>query len=151
MFERRLAMVYTFPSHFPMYAYIVAAVAAIAGVAILVMRRQVVIAVIAFGVALLAGGLVGPMLAMDRVVLDDTKLEQTTGFWFSPTVKGFKLADAKKVEVVSETDLRGRVQEKWLVTSKTGRVQELDPGDLWEVNGDDILTRLRQKGIDARR
>jgi len=144
-------MVYTFPSHFPMYAYVFAAVAAVAGVAILVMRRQVAIAVVAFGIALLAGGIVGPMLAMDRVVLDNEKIEQTTGFWWSPTVIGFKLADTAKVEVVSETNLRGRVAEKWIVTSKRGRVQELDPGDLWENNGDDILIRLRQKGIDAHR
>ena len=39
------------------------------------------------------------MLALDRFVLDDQKLEQTTGFWFAPLTKGFRPADVEYVEI----------------------------------------------------
>ena len=102
---------------------------------------------IAFGVSALAGGLVAPMLAMDRVVLDDEKLEQTTGIWFAPTVKGFRLADVALVTIDTARDSQNREYELWIVRMKNGQTRQIDPGDLWEMNGPDIIARLREKGI----
>jgi hypothetical protein len=32
---------------------------------------------------------------------------------------------------------------------KDGHSQDVDPGDLWEMNGPDIIERLRAKGIEV--
>ena len=99
---------------------------------------------------MLAGAIFAPALALDRVVLDDEKLEQTTGFWFSPTVKGLRLADTAVVTIGTELDRKGRTQEVWIITAKDGSTRTIDPGDLWEMNGADIIKRLREKGIEVR-
>ncbi|WP_437912984.1 hypothetical protein WME73_39365 [Sorangium sp. So ce302] len=144
-------MIYSFPSYVPGIAIAVAVLAASIGVLLLWRRQPLVVALIAFGVSAVAGGLFAPMLAMDRVVLDDEKLEQTTGFWFAPTVKGFRLAEVESIAIGTARDRKNREIEVWIVKGRDGQVQEIDPGDLWEMNGQDIIRRLREKGIDVRR
>ncbi|WP_438032978.1 hypothetical protein [Sorangium sp. So ce204] len=144
-------MIYSFPSYVPGIAIAIAAIAASIGVLLLWRRQPLVVALIAFGVSAVAGGLFAPMLAMDRVVLDDEKLEQTTGFWFAPTVKGFRLAEVESIAIGTARDRKNREYEVWIVKGRDGETREIDPGDLWEMNGQDILLRLREKGIDVRR
>ncbi|WP_437324927.1 hypothetical protein [Sorangium sp. So ce381] len=144
-------MIYSFPSYVPGIAIAIAVVAASIGALLLWRRQPMIIALIAFGVAAVAGGLFAPMLAMDRVVLDDQKLEQTTGFWFAPTVKGFRLAEVASLAIGTARDRKNREIEVWIVKMKDGQTREIDPGDLWEMNGQDIIRRLREKGIDVRR
>ncbi|WP_437990685.1 hypothetical protein [Sorangium sp. So ce145] len=143
-------MIYSFPSYVPGIAIAVAVLAASIGVLLLWRRLPLVVALIAFGVSAVAGGLFAPMLAMDRVVLDDDKLEQTTGFWFAPTVKGFRLAEVESIAIGTARDRKNRKIEVWIVKGRDGQTREIDPGDLWEMNGQDILRRLREKGIDVR-
>ncbi|WP_437981664.1 hypothetical protein [Sorangium sp. So ce117] len=143
-------MIYSFPSYVPGIAIAVAVIAASIGVLLLWRRQPLVVALIAFGVSAVAGGLFAPMLAMDRVVLDDEKLEQTTGFWFAPSVKGFRLAEVESVAIGTARDRKNREIEVWIVKGRDGQTREIDPGDLWEMNGQDILRRLREKGIDVR-
>ncbi len=142
-------MTYTFPVYVPGAAVAVAVVAAFAGVLLLWMRKPLLLALAAFGVAAFSGGFIAPILALDRVVLDDEKLEQTTGFWFMPTVKGFRLADVELITITIKRDRKNREREVWVVTTQDGRTQEIDPGDLWELNGADIIKRLREKGIEV--
>ncbi|WP_441291277.1 hypothetical protein ACSRUE_13130 [Sorangium sp. KYC3313] len=144
-------MIYSFPSYVPGIAIAVAVLAASIGVLLLWRRQPLVVALIAFGVSAVAGGLFAPMLAMDRVVLDDEKLEQTTGFWFAPTVKGFRHADVASVAIGTARDRKNRKIEVWIVKMRDGQTREIDPGDLWEMNGQDILRRLREKGIEVSR
>ncbi|WP_437544944.1 hypothetical protein WME97_37610 [Sorangium sp. So ce367] len=144
-------MIYSFPSYVPGIAIAIAVLAASIGVLLLWRRQPLVVALIAFGVSAVAGGLFAPMLAMDRVVLDDEKLEQTTGFWFAPTVKGFRLAEVESVAIGTARDRKNREIEVWIVKGRDGQTREIDPGDLWEMNGQDILRRLGEKGIDVRR
>ncbi|WP_437895214.1 hypothetical protein [Sorangium sp. So ce124] len=144
-------MIYSFPSYVPGIAIAIAVVAASIGALLLWRRQPLTIALIAFGVAALAGGIFAPMLAKDRVVLDDEKLEQTTGFWFAPTVKGFRLAEVASLAIGTARDRKNREIEVWIVKMKDGQTREIDPGDLWEMNGQDIIRRLREKGIDVRR
>ncbi len=89
----------------------------------------------------------GPMLFYDRVVVNEERVEQTTGFWFSPTVKGFDLADLKKVIITTGRDLKGRKIEIWMAEYNNGESVRLDPGDLWESNGDQIVNFLRNLGV----
>ena len=142
-------MVYTFPTYVPGIAVAVAALAATIGAFLLWKRQPWMFSFIAFGVSVLAGGLVAPMLAMDRVVLDDEKLEQTTGIWFAPTVKGFRLGDVALVTIDTARDSQNREYEVWIVRMKNGQTRQIDPGDLWEMNGPDIIARLREKGIEV--
>ena len=143
-------MNYTFPSYVPGIAVAISVVAATIGGLLLWKRRTLILSLIALGISAFAGGIVAPMLAMDRVVFDDEKLEQTTGFWFSPIVKGFRLADVALVTISTARDRKNREYEVWIVTMKNGQRQEIDPGDLWERNGPDIVERLRGKGIKVR-
>ncbi|WP_437587819.1 hypothetical protein [Sorangium sp. So ce1000] len=143
-------MTYTFPGYVPGIAVAVAVLAASIGALLLWRRKPLAIALILFGVSALAGGLVAPMLARDRVVLDDEKLEQTTGFWFAPTVKGFRLAEVASIAIGTARDRKNREYEVWIVKRRDGQTREIDPGDLWEMNGQDIIRRLREKGIDVR-
>jgi hypothetical protein len=144
-------MIYRFPTYVPGIALAIAVLAASIGALLLWRRQPLTIALIAFGVAAVAGGVFAPMLAMDRVVLDDEKLEQTTGFWFAPTVKGFRFADVASIAIGTTRDRKNREVEVWRVKGKDGQTREIDPGDLWEMNGQDIIGRLREKGIDVRR
>ena len=143
-------MVYTFPGYVPGIAVAVAVVAAMIGALLLWRRKSLSLSLIAFGVSALAGVIFAPTLAMDRVVLDDEKLEQTTGFWFAPTVKGFRLTDVASVAIGTARDKKNREYEVWIVTMKNGQTRQIDPGDLWEMNGADIIERLRAKGIEVR-
>ena len=85
----------------------------------------------------------GPMLFNDRVVINEKRLEQTTGFWFSPTVKGFDLLDLRKVIITTGRDLKGREIEIWVAEYNDGESVRIDPGDLWESNGDQIVDFLK--------
>ncbi len=143
-------MIYTFPGYVPGIAVAVSVLAATIGALLLWKSKPLLLSLIAFGVSALAGGFVAPMLAMDRVVLDDEKLEQTTGFWFAPTVKGFRLADVASVTIGIARDRKNREYEVWMIRMKNGQTQEIDPGDLWEMNGPDIIERLGEKGIEVR-
>ena len=89
----------------------------------------------------------GPMLFNDRVVISENRLEQTTGFWFSPTVKGFDLLDLRKVTITTGRDLKRREIEIWVAEYGDGVSVRIDPGDLWESNGDEIVDFLENLGV----
>ena len=94
------------------------------------------------------GALFGPMLFLDHVVLDDVGLTQRGGFWFNQTTKGFRYADADRIEIRQET-VRKRRAAIWYVYASDGTVQRIDPGDLWEVNTKAIVMFLEARGIDV--
>ena len=144
-------MTYSLPSYVPGIAFAVAAIAAGVGLYLMGRGKPLASALTAFGIALLAGGIIGPMLALDRVVLDDEKLEQTTGFWFAPNVKGFRLAEVASLTITTEFGRKNLEYEVWTAQLKNGGVKQVDPGDLWEINGVDIAQRLRKRGIEVRR
>ena len=81
--------------------------------------------------------------------VDDEKLEQTTGFWWSPTVKGFHFAEVESVSIVMARGPKNREYEAWVVTLKDGGTRQIDPGDLWDMNRADIVRRLRLKGVEV--
>jgi hypothetical protein len=144
-------MVYKLPLYLPGLAAAVGMIAAAVAVLLLWKRKLLVLALLASGLAVFSGVLLAPMLALDRVVLDDEKLEQTTGFWFAPTVQGFRFADVDSIEIGTAHNDRNWEYEVWIVKGKNGKVRRIDPGDLWELNGPDIIARLRTKGIQVTR
>ncbi len=100
----------------------------------------------AFGV--LFGLLFGPMLLMDRVIVDDRRIHQSTGFWFDQTEKGFSFDGIERVTITTGRDLKGRVIEVWIAEYKDRPSVTVDPGDLWELNGDAIAKYVNTLGID---
>lgn len=101
----------------------------------------------AFG--LFFGLLFGPMLLMDRVIVDDSRIRQYTGFWFDQTEKGFSLDEIEHVTITTGRDLKGRVIEIWIAEYKDRPSETIDPGDLWESNGDAIAKYVSALGIDV--
>jgi len=139
-------MTYTFPLWIPVTAW------AIAGTAILlalVFRKTLVVLMVGLSVGALVGLLIAPAITIDRVVLDDEKLEQTTGFWWSPTVKGFHYDEVASVRIIKARGRKNREYEAWVVKLRSGGTREIDPGDLWDMNRADIVQRLRDKGVEV--
>ena len=101
------------------------------------------------GFGMLFGAAFGPMLLMDRVIIDDRELRQYTGLWFDQTVKGFRLDGLQRVVITAGRDLKGRVIEVWVAEYADGTRVEIDPGDLWEMNGEAIVAHLRRLRIDV--
>lgn len=100
--------------------------------------------------AVFAAVIITPALALDKVVLDEEKLQQTTGFWFSPTRKGFVIADAASVQIGTARDRKNREYEVWIVRYKNGSTETIDLGDLWVLHRSDIIARLRDRGLTVR-
>ncbi|HBC85446.1 MAG TPA: hypothetical protein DCZ94_00680 [Lentisphaeria bacterium] len=100
-------MIYTFPIYVPGIPAFIAVIAAISGIYLIIRKKTFIITAIPVSIAVMTGVFAAPMLALDRVILDDEKLEQTTGFWFFPTVKGFRLADLSSILIGTRTDLKG--------------------------------------------
>jgi len=100
----------------------------------------------AFG--LFFGLLFGPMLLMDRVIVDDRRIHQSTGFWFDQTEKGFSFDGIERVTITTGRDLKGRVIEVWIAEYKDRPSVTVDPGDLWELNGDAIAKHINALGVD---
>ena len=99
-------------------------------------------------VATLLGFLLVPGIAGDELVVDDQELRQTTGFAWDPMVKGFQLADVERVTIGGS---RRTKDSQWLVVFKSGRVEAIDPGDLWEANEDAAVAALEARGIPVDR
>jgi hypothetical protein len=104
--------------------------------------------VIVSGFGIFFGVLFGPMLFMDRVLVDETRIEQFTGFWFGQTRKGFRFGDLKRVRITTGQDLKGRDIEIWVAEYESKPPVEIAPGDLWESNGVSIVDYLQGLGID---
>jgi hypothetical protein len=106
---------------------------------------------ICFFLAAVGGISVVPLLMRDRFVMTPTSAWQRTGFFWSPTVKGFDLApgDSVALVMVEQPGHRGRVVRKpaVLVERKDGRMEMVHPGDLWQSHLDTMSECLKVGGF----
>jgi len=126
--------------------------AAIILVGVVLWRKRIkgaAVVVLAIGGAF--GFVFGPMLFLDRVTVDSSGIHQTTGFWFSPTKKGFQFDGLERVLITTVSDLKGRTIEVWVAEYGSRPSVTIDPGDLWESNGDRIIDYIERAGIDVAR
>ena len=142
-------LVYTFPLWVPGVAYGLAAMFVVAAGVMLAKIRSVPLSLVVLMPAACCGGLIAPTLAADQVVLDDEKLEQTTGLWFSPTVKGFRHESVARIVVSTGVMEQNRRAVGWVVEHKDGHTEIIDPGDLWESHTHEIVPQLRALGIEV--
>lgn len=141
-------MEFEFPLHISLIPVAVPAAILLLGLFLFVKVNKILGFLIgAFGV--LFGLLFGPMLLMDRVIVDDSRIRQYTGFWFDQTEKGFSLDEIERVTITTGRDLKGRVIEVWIAEYKDLPSVTIDPGDLWESNGDAIAKHIDALGIDV--
>lgn len=91
----------------------------------------------------------GPMLLMDRVIVDDRHIQQSTGLWFDQTVKGFGFDGIEQVIITTGRDLKGRPIEVWIAEYTDRPSVRVDPGDLWESNGETIAQHMNALGIEV--
>lgn len=92
---------------------------------------------------------------IDRVVVDDQGVHQSTGFWFNKTNKGFFYDEVESLTLLSEIRRSTRGQrlvggvenELWQVATKAGNTRIIDPGDLWARHTEEILPVVRKQGI----
>ncbi len=100
-------------------------------------------------IGVLFGALFGPMLLMDRVIVDAGLIRQYTGFWFDQTEKGFGFDGLQRVTITTGRDLKGRVIEIWIAEYNDRPRVTVDPGDLWELNGGAIAKHMEALGIEV--
>jgi hypothetical protein len=137
-----------FPLYIALIPVVIAAVGVLLGVFLLVKVNKALGHLIgAFGI--LFGLAFGPMLLMDRVIVDDDHIQQNTGFWFDQTEKGFGFDGIKRVRITTGRDLKGRPIEVWIAEYADRPSVEIDPGDLWESNGEAIAAHMRALGIEV--
>lgn len=137
-----------FPLYIALIPLAIATAALLLGLFLLVKVNKILGFLIgAFGI--LFGLLFGPMLLMDRVIVDDHRIRQNTGFWFDQTEKGFDFDGIERVTITTGHDMKGRVIEVWVAQYKSGLSAQIDPGDLWESNGEAIARHLTVLGIDV--
>lgn len=106
---------------------------------------RIAVAVVALPL-LMCGGCLSPSIAADRVRVGDTGVEQTTGFWFSPTRKGFEWVDVVRVDIHPRPG--GAL---WHLHPRAGAPRAFDPGDLWDECAQEIIVdRLRRRGVEVR-
>jgi hypothetical protein len=103
--------------------------------------RKPMSATMAFIVALVAL-LLTPILARDKIVLDDSQVMQGQ--------KGFQLADIDYIVVGFGPAGKKMSGEVWYVYYHDRESVNLKLNDLWKLHKRDILKRLKAKGIDIR-
>ncbi len=141
-------MEFGFPLHISLIPVAVPAVILLLGLFLFVKVNKILGFLIgAFG--MLFGLLFGPMLLMDRVIVDDSRIRQHTGFWFDQTEKGFSFDGIERVTITTGRDMKGRVIEVWIAKYQDLPSVTVDPGDLWELNGDAIAKHVNALDINV--
>lgn len=141
-------MTYSLPTYLVAIPFAVTFLCLISIVLLLTIWRPVVqLAFIPLIIGLVAGGIFGPMMAMDSVKIDDRRIQQKTGFWFDPTIKGFEFDGLRYIEIRRMKDRHGLAADIWVGYYGI----EVDPGDLWAMNEDAIADEIGKLGIEVKR
>ena len=59
-------------------------------------------------------GLLAPGLALDRITISDSYIEQDVGFWFAPTTR-FRFADIAAIHIGMVKDAEYRDRKAWFI------------------------------------
>jgi hypothetical protein len=144
-------LVLSFPLYVSLIPLVITVVWLGAGAALTWSRslRPLGIAVLVGGVAF--GAVFGPLLLHDRIMLDERGVMQRTGFWFSPTRKGFAFGELQRIRIERTRLKNGREQEVWQLELLDGTARTLDPGDLWDRHREAIILAVEARGVEVRR
>lgn len=146
-----MPVVYKLPSFIPISAYAVAAFFLLLGIVLKLKGKPKPLWLSCCVLAVLIGGLLGPMLSFDTVTLTENRLEQTTGFSFAHKTKGFELDGLQSIHIVKKHNHKNKLSDYWVGHYADGSTHGVDPSDLWEIHTGDIAAKLRAKGIEVER
>jgi hypothetical protein len=94
-----------------------------------------------------------PGIAAEKIVIGPQQLTTQTGFWFSPTVDEFSLANLRQVtEVVHKVPERfglTRTDILWEFHYPNGMRESLKHSDLFGANRETIADALRKRKIEV--
>ena len=141
-------MEFGFPLYIALIPIAIPAVALLLALFLFV-RVNKILGTLIGAMGVLFGALFGPMLLMDRVIVDAGLIRQYTGFWFDQTQKGFGFDGLQRVTITTGRDLKGRVIEIWIAQYNDRPRVTVDPGDLWELNGGAIVKHMEALGIEV--
>jgi hypothetical protein len=144
------SMTYQFPLYFPFAAIAVGVLLASWTIRLLRKGSSLYSIFVSAALAAVALFVVAPGLHFDRVTMDNEVIIQQVGIWFMPKRVSFNLSKIHHLRIERVNGRRGSMEE-WVFRMKDGETERFNPGDLWVRHGDDILARLRDKGIDALR
>lgn len=100
-------------------------------------------------IPLFFGFLLIPSFHMDHLKITEEGVTHHTGVWFAQRVYGFKYHEISVIEIRLDYDVGLRLKEFWYITSKSGETERVDPGDLWEDNGELISKECRKHQISV--
>lgn len=86
-------------------------------------------------------------ISQDRVEVSESAIEQTTGFFWSPTKNGFAYSQVDHVRLTQAKDRKGLEYNVWEVHDRAGGMKRIDVGDLWDDNAEAIVPLLKAKGV----
>ena len=141
-------MEFGFPLYVSLIPVAIAAVGLLVG-SFLLVKVNKILGLLIGTFSVLFGLMFGPMLLMDRVLVDEHHIQQNTGIWFDQTEKGFSFDGIEGIAITTGSDLKGRVIEVWIAHYSDRPSVKIDPGDLWESNGDAIVSYINALGIDV--
>ena len=144
-------MIYTFPFYIVTIPIAVALLSGTIGVYLARKRFPSRVSIVALAICVLSAGIFAPSIAIDKVELNEESLYQSTGFWFSRTVKGFDYSEVSSIAVTTAKDRKGRDYELWVLSYQDGQTLSIDPGDLWVMHSEEITGFLRAKGLQIAR
>jgi len=135
-------VIFTFPLKVVMIPVAAALVCLV--LAILFFRKRGIRAIgfIFLFLALMAGGLIAPMMFTDRVTVTPQDISATKGFWLNRWKEGFAYEDVEMIEMTSSRTSGGRWTATWQLHYRDGRTQQIVLGDLWRSNEDRIKTLI---------
>jgi len=122
------------------------------GLSILVFRKAAHpgLGLIPLALALVPAVLFAPAMYLDRVEVSADRIEQTTGLSWAPNRKGFRFQDVDYVHIKQAPDMRNRMRPLWEIHERKGSARDIDPGDLWERNSQQIEELLKKRGVRFR-
>ncbi|MCR4315617.1 MAG: hypothetical protein NUW37_04615 [Planctomycetes bacterium] len=118
------------------------------------------------GAALLA--LLPGMFHIEKLVVTESSIEETSGFFFAPHVEKFEFKDISSVDIAQEIQRttttsrtsgtsssysypnrreRTKVVTVWLMKLSSGNEIRYDPGTVWEYNTDLIIDKMDAAGV----
>ena len=138
-------MTCSFPIYYSVIAALLGLVAGIVAFRLICARKPAKSITTAVVIAVVFIGLLAPGLALNRITMSDSYIEQDVGFWFVPT--RFYFADISAIHIGMVKDAKCRDRKAWFIHYRDGRIEKFRPGTLWELNEADIVKQLKSAKV----
>jgi len=139
-------MTYSFPIYYSVIAALLGLVSGIVAFRLIRARKPAKSIMTAIIIAVVLMGIFAPGLALDRITISDSYIEQNVGFWFAPSTQ-FHFANIAAIHIGIVKDAKYRDRKAWFIQYRDGHVEKFRPGTLWELNEADIVKHLKSAKV----